>query len=107
DRGRLSIENGALTFDCAGGSATPAGEYSIPHQTVSLVLLGPGGSVSHDALRVLARHGVGLVAVGEDGVRLYTAPPLLPDFSVLARRQATLWADDKKGRISVARRMYA
>jgi CRISPR-associated protein Cas1 len=107
DRGRLSVEDGALTFACVGGSGTPAGEYSIPHQTVSLVLLGPGGSVSHDALRVLARHGVGLAAVGEDGVRLYTAPPLLPDFSHLARRQATLWADDKKGRISVARRMYA
>jgi CRISPR-associated protein Cas1 len=107
DRGRLSVEDGALTFVCAGGGGTPAGEYSIPHQTASLVLLGPGGSVSHDALRVLARHGVGLAAVGEDGVRLYTAPPLLPDFSHLARQQATLWADNKKGRISVARRMYA
>ena len=63
--------------------------------------------VSHDALRLLARHGVGLAAIGEDGVRFYTALPLLPDFSSLARAQATFWADERKGRLMVARRMYA
>jgi CRISPR-associated protein Cas1 len=107
DRGRLSVESGALTFTCAGGGGTPAGTYAIPHQSVSLVLLGPGGSVTQDALRLLARHGAGLAAVGEDGVRLYTAPPLLPDTSALARRQVELWADAKTGRMMVARRMYA
>lgn len=107
DRGRLSVEDGALTFAAAGSASMAAGEYSIPHQSISLVLLGPGGSVTQDALRLLARHGAGLVAVGEDGVRLYTAPPLLPDFSNLARRQVTLWADTRIGRIKVARQMYA
>ncbi|MFV0281487.1 MAG: type I-E CRISPR-associated endonuclease Cas1e [Rhodoblastus sp.] len=107
DRGRLGVESGALSFICAGGGGTPAGEYMIPHQSISLVLLGPGGSVSQDALRLLARHGAGLAAVGEDGVRCYTAQPLLPDFSHLARRQAMLWADQKRGRMLVARRMYA
>ena len=46
-----------------------------------MILLGPGGSVTHDALRLLARHGAALAAVGEDGVRSYTAPPLMPDQS--------------------------
>jgi CRISPR-associated protein Cas1 len=63
--------------------------------------------VSHDALRLLARHGTGLAAIGEDGVRFYTAPPLLPDNSRLARRQAEAWADVKGGRLNIARRMYA
>jgi CRISPR-associated protein Cas1 len=107
DRGRLSVEDGCLTFDCAGGGMTPAGRYGLPHQSVSLMLLGPGSSVTHDALRLLARHGVGLAAIGEDGVRHYTAPPLLPDFSHLARAQSTLWADAAGGRMIVARRMYA
>ena len=57
------------------------------------MLLGPGSMISHDALRLLARHGVGLAAVGEDGVRFYTAAPLLPDFSHLARAQTRSWAD--------------
>jgi CRISPR-associated protein Cas1 len=71
------------------------------------MLLGPGSTISHDALRLLARHNVGLAAVGEDGVRFYTAMPLFPDFSHLARAQATYWADERKGRLLVARRMYA
>ncbi|MBX3569855.1 MAG: type I-E CRISPR-associated endonuclease Cas1 [Rhizobiaceae bacterium] len=107
DRGRLGVEDGCLTFDCAGGGMTPAGRYGLPHQSVSLVLIGPGASVSHDALRILARHNVGLAAIGEDGVRFYTAMPLLPDFSHLARAQARFWADERRGRPLVARRMYA
>jgi len=107
DRGRLSVEEGCLTFDCAGGRMLPAGRYGLPHQSVSLMLLGPGSSVTHDALRLLARHGVGLAAIGEDGVRHYTAPPLLPDFSDLARAQCALWADSTGGSMIVARRMYA
>ncbi len=107
DRGRLTVEDGCLRFACAGGGGTPAGEYAIPHQSTSLVLLGPGSMVSHDALRLLARHNVALAAVGEDGVRFYTAPPLMPDFSDLARRQVRLWADERNGRLDVARRMYA
>jgi CRISP-associated protein Cas1 len=107
DRGRLTVADGCLTFECAGGGSTPAGRYGLPHQTVSMMLLGPGSTISHDALRLLARHNVGLAAVGEDGVRFYTAMPLLPDFSHLARAQATYWADERKGRLLVARRMYA
>jgi CRISP-associated protein Cas1 len=106
DRGRLTVEDGCLTFECAGGGATPAGRYGVPHQSVSLMLLGPGSTISHDALRLLARHNVGLVAIGEDGVRFYTAMPLLPDFSYLARAQVGFWAE-RKGRLLVARRMYA
>ena len=107
DRGRLAVEDGCLTYDCAGGGMVPAGRYGLPHQSVSLILLGPGSSVSHDALRLLARHGVGLAAIGADGVRFYTAMPLLPDFSHLARAQARFWADERRGRPLVARRMYA
>jgi CRISPR-associated protein Cas1 len=106
DRGRLEVEDGCLRFLCAGGGGLPAGDYQVPHQGVSLIALGPGSSVTHDALRILARHNTGLAAVGTDGVRFYTAPPLLPDQSRLARAQASAWADPKE-RIRIARRMYA
>jgi CRISPR-associated protein Cas1 len=107
ERGALSVADGCLHFIAAGSDLMIAGDYWIPHQSLSMVLLGPGSTVSHDALRLLARHGTALSAVGEDGVRLYTAPPLLPDFSALARAQARAWADEKNGRIAIARRMYA
>lgn len=105
ERGELCVVNGCLHFMRGKGSLTPAADQ-IPHQTVSMILLGPGSSVTHDALRLLARHGTLLAAVGQDGVRTYTAPPLLPDRSDVARRQAELWGSERR-RISVARHMYA
>lgn len=105
DRGALTVTDGCLAFKTAGGRLDP-GSYRIPHQGVSMILLGPGSTVSHDALRLLARHGTLLVVVGEDGVRCYTAPPLGPDRSDISRRQAELWADPRK-RLNIARRMYA
>jgi len=78
----------------------------VPVQGVSIILLGPGSTVSHDALRLLAHARTALAAVGEDGVRLYTAPPLIPDRSGLARVQARLWADEGL-RLTTARKMYA
>lgn len=105
DRGRLEVEDGCLRLVTAGGALEP-GEYQIPFQAVSIILIGPGSSVTHDALRLLARHGTALAAVGTDGVRFYTAPPLLPDTSTLARRQAELWGN-RKSRMEIARRMYA
>jgi CRISPR-associated protein Cas1 len=107
DRGQLTVVDGCLQFACAGSGQLAAGVYVIPHQGISLLLIGPGTTVSHDALRLLARHGTALAAVGEDGVRCYTAPPLMADASTLARRQVVLWTDTRRGRPLVARRMYA
>ena len=106
DRGRLEVEDGCLRFITVGGGDLQPGNYQIPHQAVSIILLGPGSSVTHDALRLLARHGCALAAVGEGAVRFYTAPPLLPDSSAAARSQVTLWSDPKT-RMEVARAMYA
>ena len=110
-RGALTVRDGTLRFERQAapdsGSPLDEGEYGIPFQTLSMILLGPGSTVSHDALRLMARHGTALVAVGEDGVRCYTAPPLMPDTSDTARRQMRAWGDPDGSRITVARRMYA
>ncbi len=107
-RGQLVARDGTLAFLRNGepDEVLRPGEYGIPVQGISMILLGPGSMVSHDALRLLARANTALAAVGEDGVRCYTAPPLLPDRSALARRQAMAWADPVK-RLDLARRMYA
>lgn len=107
DHGNLYVDDGCLRFKTAGTPGLQRGDYALPHQAVSIVLLGPGSTVSHDALRILARHGTALVAVGAYGVRCYTAVPLGPDTSALARRQMTLWSDTRTSRPLVIRRMYA
>ena len=109
-RGALTARDGTLSFERGPQSMEndplEPGHYAIPFQGVSMILLGPGSTVSHDALRLLARHGTALAAVGEDGVRCYAAPPLIADRSGLARQQARAWADTN-ARLHVARRMYA
>lgn len=106
NRGRLYVEDGTLRFATAGFGEMQAGDYVLAFQTVSVVLLGPGCTVSHDALRLLARHGTGLLAVGEDGVRFYASMPFGPDDSMLARRQVRAWSNEDSRRL-IARRMYA
>jgi len=105
-RGRLFVEDGTLRFICTEQVELRAGDYAIPYQNVSLILLGPGSTVSHDALRILARHGTLLAAVGEGGTKFYTAPPMGQAHSEVARAHARLWADEKL-RLDTARRMYA
>ncbi len=105
-RGKLYVEDGTLRFVTAGDAQMEKGDYAIPFQMLNAVLLQPGVSVSHDALRLLARHGTGLVAVGQDGVRFYASMPTGPDTSRRARRHAEVWAEPN-ARVAVVRRMYA
>jgi len=64
-RGNLYVKDGTLRFLAAGSDLIAAGDYAIPYQALSMVLMGPGTTISHDALRILARHGTLLAAVGE------------------------------------------
>lgn len=104
--GNLTVEDGTLRFRAAESEWLKAGDYAIPYQGLSLLLLGPGTTISHDALRILARHGTLLAAVGEGGVKFYTAPPMGQGHSDVARAHARLWTNEK-ARLDVARRMYA
>jgi len=104
--GNLTVEDGTLHFRAAKSEEMDAGDYAIPYQGLSMILLGPGTTVSHDALRLLARHGTLLAAVGEGGVKFYTAPPMGAGRSAVARAHARAWADERE-RKDVARHMYA
>lgn len=105
-RGNLYVGDGTLRFNSAGSTDLEPGDYAIPYQTISIILAGPGTSITHDSLRILARHGTLLAAIGQGGVKFYTAPPMGQGRSDVARTHARLWADEE-ARLHVARRMYA
>ncbi len=105
-RGMLDVRDGVARFVTAGTEWLPAGDYALPFQRISCVVLGPGTSVTHDVLRLFAAQGTGLVATGEDGVRLYASMPFGPDDSRRARRQVAIWSDPD-ARMLLVRRMYA
>lgn len=104
--GKLSVEDGTLRFVAAQSETLEAGDYAIPYQSVSMILLGPGTSLTQDVLRLCARHGTLIAAVGEGGVKCYTAPPMGQGRSNVARAHAERWADPKR-RLDTARQLYA
>ncbi len=81
-------------------------EVKQPDELLTGVVLQPGTKVTHDALRLCASHGTGLVAVGEGGTRFFASSPFGPNDSARARRQVQHWADPDR-RLAIARRMYA
>lgn len=105
-RGQLYVDDGTLRFRCAGFVDLDPGDYAIPFQLLTCIVLQPGTSLTHDVLRLCASHGTGIVAVGEGGTRFFASAPAGPNESARARRHARLWADERR-RLSVARRLYA
>lgn len=105
-RGQLYVDDGTLRFRCAGFVDLDPGDYAIPFQLLTCIMLQPGTMLTHDVLRLCAAHGTGIVAVAEGGTRCFASAPFGPNESARARRQARLWADEAK-RIATARRMYA
>ncbi len=106
ERSRVCVVDGQVRVECGPDSEHGDSRLAVPHQTLWALLLGPGSSVTQDALRILGRHGVAVLAVGQDGVRCYSAPPLVNRDSFLARRHALLWANEES-RLTIARKMYA
>lgn len=47
------------------------GQVQVPCAGLAVLLLGPGTSISHAAVHVLAENGVLIVWAGEEGIRLY------------------------------------
>lgn len=96
----LSKKDGALI------ATDEHGETAIPVATVATLMLGPGCSISHDAVSLSAEMGTTLLWVGEQGVRCYAAGSSLNDTTRLLDIQARLTSSERT-RLMVARSMYA
>ena len=101
-RCRVAVENGSLVLAFDEAKET----LELPYQRLNAILLGPGTTLTHDAVRHCSAHGTCLAFVGTDGARLYTAPPIFERDADLARKQAMWWAGEST-RAMVAKRMYA
>jgi CRISPR-associated protein Cas1 len=99
ERGRLDQDSTGLIFH------TIAGDAPLPVNQLSLIMLGPGSTVTHAAVKALAANNCLLAWVGENGIRTYA---LSTGGTFSARRllhQARLFSDEKK-RLEVVYRMY-
>lgn len=82
------------------------GTVHIPAASLGALLLGPGTTVSHAAMTLMAESGSTAVWVGERGVRYYAHGRSLARSSRLLQAQAEL-VTNRSSRLRVAREMYA
>jgi CRISPR-associated protein Cas1 len=83
-----------------------SGRTAVPCATLSLLMLGPGTTITHAAVQTLAESGCLILWCGEEGVRVYGAGLGETRSSRNLLRQASAWAAPDT-RLTVVRRMYA
>lgn len=82
------------------------GVVHVPAATIASVMLGPGTSISHQAMMLLADSGASTVWIGEYSVRYYAHGRPLARTSRLLESQASL-VTNQSSRLRIARKMYA
>lgn len=82
------------------------GTVRLPAASITTLLLGPGTSVSHQAVSLVAECGVTCVWVGENSVRYYAHGRSLAQSSTLLQEQARKVSNERL-RLAVARSMYS
>jgi len=82
------------------------GVTEIPASSLTSLMLGPGTSITHEAVKTLAGNGCMIVWCGEQGIRYYAHGIGETQKGYKIERQARLWADDKS-HMAVVRAMYA
>ncbi len=99
EMGRLDVDANGLIFQQGEGFTL------VPIDQLSVIMLGPGSTVTHAAVKSLSQNNCLLAWTGQDGVRLYAASIGGTYSARRLIRQAKLVSDEEK-RLEVALRMY-
>lgn len=99
EHGRLEVEASGLVF------YDQDGQLVIPNDQVALLLLGPGTTLTHAAMKSLAENNTLVCWVGEQSVRVYAHNTGGTHSSVRLLRQAALFCNEEERR-KVVIRMY-
>ena len=81
------------------------GTVRVPAAAVSVIMFGPGTSVTHRAVELIGDAGVSAVWVGEQGVRYYAGGRPLTHKSRMLIKQAEL-VSNQRAHLNVVRKMY-
>lgn len=101
ERGRLEIDDSSVKWIDADNNVVP-----LPVATLNALLLGPGTTVTHDAVKTATAANCAICWVGEDSLLFYAAGFLPTSDTRNLKRQIELSSDPKKS-LEVARRMFA
>jgi CRISPR-associated protein Cas1 len=101
ERGRLEIDDSSVKWiDC------DKNVIRLPIATLNCLLLGPGTTITHEAVKVISVSNCSVCWVGEDSLLFYAVGQTPTSNTRNFHKQLLLSADEKKS-LEVARRMYA
>ncbi len=101
ERGTLSVIDGCLVLTNNEGGV----QYQVPCQAMASIIVGPGTSVTTEAVRLAAEYGALIQWVGEHGVRCYSTGRPWSDNTEWLDRQVACYVDER-ARLRVARAMF-
>lgn len=101
ERGRLEIDDSSIKWVDSENNVVP-----LPVATLNALLLGPGTTVTHDAVKTAVSANCSICWVGEDSLLFYAAG-FLPTADTRNMKQQIELASDAKKSLEVARRMFA
>ncbi|MDT8915131.1 type I-E CRISPR-associated endonuclease Cas1e [Amycolatopsis sp. PS_44_ISF1] len=99
DRCVINRDSNAIT------ATDERGTVHIPAAAVGVLLLGPGTTITHQAIALMSDSGSTVVWVGERGVRYYAHGASLARTSRLVQAQAEA-VSNSRSRLRIARTMY-
>lgn len=100
ERGRLEVDDSSVKWIDSNCNVV-----RIPVATISTILVGPGTSITHEAIKVLSSANTMLCWVGEDSL-LYYATGISPTANTRNVRLQASFASNNRTRTEVARRMF-
>lgn len=101
ERGRLEIDDSSIKWIDAENNVVP-----LPVATLNALLLGPGTSITHEAVKTATAANCSVCWVGEDSLLFYAAGFIPTADTRNLKRQIELSFNPEKS-LEVARRMYA
>jgi CRISPR-associated protein Cas1 len=101
ERGRLEIDDSSVKWIDSEGNLV-----RLPVAMLHTILLGPGTSITHEAVKVMTAANCTVCWVGEDSLLFYAVGSTPTANTRNLRRQAALAGNPKK-RLEVAKKMFA
>ena len=101
EHGRLEVDDSSIKWIGADRMV-----YRLPVATISAIMLGPGTTVTHAAMKASADSNTPVCWIGEDGMRFYAFGITPNHDNLMPRKHAAAWAD-QRNRTEIARRMFA
>ena len=99
-RCQINRHDGAITV------TDDKGIVHIPAATLSVLLLGPGTTVTHRAMELIGNCGVCVIWMGEGGINYYAGGKSLTHRSKLQIKQASL-VSNQRTRLMIVKKMYS